>query len=236
MSEVAKQTKSGMSQLLVDLGPVIVFVLTYNIANRIEGDANTAGNGIFWATGAYMVATAIALTYAKLKQDRVPPLLIGTAAIVIVFGVLTLASKFLGSDELGRQFAFIKPTIINWLMAVAIGGSILLGHNIWKLALEAGFQLPDRVWDIFAWRWSGFFVFMGLLNLVLAYAPQDAAFWITDKSLAPDAFKVARESFWANAKVALNIPLTIGFMALNFPLFAKYAAQGADTKDEAQSS
>lgn len=231
MSDVANQTKTGLGQLIVDLGPVIVFVLTYNLVGRAEkpnlGPGET-GDAIFWATGTYMIATAIALAYAKIKQDRVPPLLLGTAAIVIVFGALTLASKFLGSDELGVQFALIKPTIINWLMAAAIGGSVLLGHNLWKVALQSGFQLPDHVWNIFAWRWTGFFAFMGVLNLALAYAPENLAFWLRDSTIAADGFEKARQDFWANAKVALNIPLTLCFMALNFPLFAKYAADNDD--------
>ncbi len=222
MSDVAKQTKTGGGQLLVDLGPIIVFVLAYNFAKRAETvpDGGT-GNAIYWATGAYMVATAIALAYAKFKQNRIPPLLLGTAAIVFVFGALTILFQ-------SKDFAYIKPTIINWAMAVAIGGSVLLGHNLWKLALQTGFQLPDHVWNVFAWRWTGFFVFLGFLNLALAYAPEQYAFWLNSETIAQQGFPAAREGFWAGAKVWLNIPLTIGFMALNFPLFAKHASEGAE--------
>lgn len=233
MANVADQTKTGAGQLLVDLGPVIVFVVAYNLVKRIEtvpeGGFSTA---IFWATGLYMVATAAALAYAKIKQNRVPPMLLGTGVIVLVFGALTIASVVLGSAEIGRQFAYIKPTIINWLMALAVGGSVLLGHNLWKLALQSGFKLPDHVWDVFAWRWTGFFVFMGALNLALAYAPQDYAFWIRGGALDQAAFQQAREDFWANAKVFLNMPLSLGFMLLNFPLFAKYAGETGATEQE----
>lgn len=227
MSDVADKTKTGLGQLIVDLGPVIIFVLTYNMVGRAEKPGlapGETGDAIFWATGTYMVATVVALAYAKFKQNRIPPMLLGTGAIVLFFGGLTILSKLLGSDALATQFALIKPTIINWVMAAAIGGSVLLGHNLWKLALKTGFELPDKVWDVFAWRWTGFFAVMGLLNLALAYTPEGAAFWLNDTTIAADGFAKARQDFWANAKVALNIPLTIGFMVVNFPLFAKYAA------------
>ncbi len=225
----AEDGKSGTDilKLAVDLGPVLIFVLVYNFSKSWVGD-----DAVFLATGVYMAAAVAAVLTAKLTQDRLPPMLIITTVIVLVFGGLSLGFRLAGS-EYADDFAYVKPTIINGLFAVAIIGSLLIGKNVWKMFFGSVFTtLPDRVWDIFAWRWSGFFIFLAILNMVLAYAPPDMAFWIADKSLSPEAFAQARETFWANAKL-VNIPLTMGFMLANYPLMAKYLPQ--DDKEKAAS-
>jgi intracellular septation protein len=181
---------SGGSQVLVDLGPVALFMITYNAATRFA-----PGEAIFWATGAFMVATLCALAYARLVQRRTPPMLLVTAVIVVIFGGLTIALH-------NALFIKIKPTIINLLYAGAIFGGLAFGQNVWKILFRGAFTLPNRAWTILAVRWGLFFLFLALLNEVI--------------------WRNFSEAFWANFKFLGVIPLTVAFATANAPLMIKY--------------
>lgn len=164
----AAKADSGWTQIGVDLGPVALFMLTYNIAQRFD-----KAQAIFWATGVFMIATLAGLAYARFVQKRTPPMLIVTAVVVLAFGGLTLILK----DAL---FIKLKPTIINLLYAAAIFGGLLFQQNIWKMLFRHAFDLPDRAWNILAVRWGLFFVFLAALNEVV-WRNTSEAFWANFK-------------------------------------------------------
>ena len=100
-------------KLLIDLGPLLVFFLTY------------AKAGIFWATGALMAATLIALVLSRVLLGRFALAPAVTAVLVVVFGGLT----FLLDDP---SFIKIKPTIINLLFAgiILLALETVLGNRL----------------------------------------------------------------------------------------------------------
>ncbi len=185
-----KETAHGASQLLVDLGPALVFMISYNAARRFAPE-----QAIFWSTGLFMAATAVAVGYALLVQKRLPPMLVVTGVIVMTFGALTLYFH-------NALFAYIKPTIINMLFAIAIFGGLLFKQNVWKILFQSAFHLPDRIWTILAVRWGLFYVFLAGLNEVI---------WRTQT-----------EAFWANFKVVGVIPITLLFALANLPITLKH--------------
>ena len=77
----------GGSKLWVDVGPAAIFMISYQIANRMAHD-----QAIFIATGVFMVATAAAAAWSILKDKRFPPMLAVTFVIVMLFGGLTTLS------------------------------------------------------------------------------------------------------------------------------------------------
>jgi len=192
----AAPKQSPMGQLAVDLGPAIVFMVSYNLARRQDPE-----NAIFWSTGLFMAATLVALGYALQVQKRAPPMLLVTAAIVTVFGALTLYFH-------DAYFAYIKPTIINLLFAAAIFGGLLVKRNVWKLLFQSAFELPDRIWNILAIRWGLFYIFLAGLNEYI---------WRTQT-----------EAFWANFKVIGVIPITFLFLLANLPITLKYMGKTDD--------
>jgi intracellular septation protein len=184
--------KNGTSQLLVDLGPVIVFMLTYNLARGRVPE----GEQIYWATGVFLVATVVAVAYAWFVQKRVPPMLIVTTVVVMIFGGLTLALR-------DPVFIKVKPTIVNLLYAGAILGGLVVKQNVWKMLFQGAFPaLPEKVWTVFALRWGLFFIFLAGLNEFI--------------------WRTFSESFWANFKVFGVMPLTFLFMLANMPLLMKH--------------
>lgn len=196
------ETARGAGQLLVDLGPVIVFVLSFNLLQRPLGE-----DAIFWATGLFMAATAIAILYAWLKTRHIPPVLIVTGVLVLVFGGLTIALK-------NQAFMLLKPVFVYLIYAAAIFGSQLFGANLWKTLFGHAFTLPDRIWRILAWRWGAFFIFMAALSFVFY--------------LCVMVWGVMSQEFWVNSRLFVVYPLIFGFALLNVPITMKYIGRESE--------
>jgi intracellular septation protein len=190
----------GAGNIWTDLVPVLSFVVVYNLMRRFpeNNGALSSENAIFWATGVFMAAVAAAIGWTLLKGRKLPPMLIITGVVVLVFGTLTIWLQ-------DKRFAFYKPTIINTLFAVTILGSLAIGRNLWKTAFEHAFSLPDKAWRTFALRWAGFYVLLAILNEII--------------------WRNFSEDFWSNSKLFLSIPLAIGFMALNLPFLMKHSTE-----------
>lgn len=197
--------------MLVDLGPIAVFVVSFNVLQRIEA---TKADAVFIATGIFIAATLAAIAFCKLTRGRIPPVLIVTGVLVTAFGGLTLALH----DE---NFIKIKPTFVYSFYAIAIVGSVLIGQNIWRLLFRHAFTLPDRIWDVLAWRWAGFFAFQAVLNEIIR--------------------NTTSTEFWVNSRILIVFPLIVLFMAVNLPLVMKHGRDpdepaGDETKDTAPSA
>ncbi|MBL8559333.1 MAG: septation protein A [Hyphomonadaceae bacterium] len=192
--------KRGGGQIFVDLGPVIIFMLTYNLSRGRVPE----GEEIYLATTVFLIATAAALAYAWFKQKRLPPMLIVTAVVVGVFGGLTLALH-------DPVFIKMKPTIVNLLYASVILGGLAVKQNVWKMLFQSAFPaLPDKVWTTFALRWGLFFIFLAGLNEFI--------------------WRSFSEVFWANFKVFGVMPLTFVFMLANMPLLMKHMPKDEEAK------
>jgi intracellular septation protein len=166
----ARPTAGQGARLLVDVGPVAVFMVVYNVLTRSRPE-----DAIFIAAGVYIAATLAALLYALTKQKRFPWLLVVTAALVTLFGGATIVLR----DAI---YLYIKPTVINLLYAVGIIGSLAVRQNIVKLLLGSAIQLPDRVWRNLAIRFALWFVFLAALNEVV-WRNFSEPFWVNFKLL-----------------------------------------------------
>lgn len=86
--------------------------------------------------------------------------------------IFWVALLFGGATLLFRNEAFIqwKPTVVNWLFAVALLASQYLAkENLLKKMLAEQMRLPDHVWRNLNLGWSFGFFLAGVLNLVVAY-------------------------------------------------------------------
>lgn len=203
-----RRIPKGAGNIWTDIGPVLVFVLVYNVVNRFPPGPEllSQDNAIYWATGVFMASVAAAIGWTLFKGRRLPPMLIITGVVVMVFGGLTLYLQ-------DPKFAYYKPTIINTLFAVTILGSLAIGRNIWKTAFEHIFNLPERAWKVFALRWAIFYIALAILNEVI--------------------WRNTSRDFWVNSKLFLSIPLAIGFMLVNLPFLMKHNIEPPEDKAEA---
>ena len=207
----ATQTPSAAEQknasnIWTDLGPVILFVVIYNVMQRMglpddptDADKLAAStNAIYWATGAFMAATLGVIGWMLSQGKKPTPMLLLTTTVVMVFGGLTLILQ-------NEAFILHKPTVINLLFAGLIFGGLAIGKNVWKIAFQHAFELPDFAWRVFAIRWGLFYIFLAVLNETILY------FFSRD--------------FWVNSKLLIVFPATFLFMLINLPYLMKHSPQ-----------
>jgi intracellular septation protein len=146
----------------VDYGPLAAFFLAYVLY------------GLMAATAAVIVASLAALVAAWAIERRVPLIPLITAAVVGVFGGLTLWLH----DE---TFIKMKPTIVQLLFAAILLGGLLFKRSLLKPLL--GTMMPpmkDSAWNQFTLRYALFFVAMAGLNELL-WRTQTTDLWVTFK-------------------------------------------------------
>lgn len=185
---------TGLNQLLIDLGPTIIFVVAFNVLQRIPA---TKDNAVYIAVAIFMAVTLAAIGYCRVTQGRIPPVLIVTGVLVTAFGALTLVLH-------NPTFIQIKPTFVYFFYVAAILGALTVKQNVLKLLFSHAFTLPERIWTVLALRWSGFFLFMALLNELIR--------------------RTQSFEFWLNSRPLIVFPLFLLFSALNAPLLLKHSA------------
>ncbi|MBI4739985.1 MAG: septation protein A [Betaproteobacteria bacterium] len=138
-------------KFLFDLFPVILFFIAFKFA------------GIFVATAVAIAATFAQIGWLWFRGRKIDTMLWVSLGIITVFGGLTLALQ----DE---TFIKWKPTILYWAFAITLSGGILIfKRNLIRTLLGEQMTLPEPTWNALNWSWVGFFVFMGALNLAVAY-------------------------------------------------------------------
>jgi intracellular septation protein len=186
MSEAAKGPGPAQphgTKLMIELGPLLAFFAAWFLAD------------IFWATGVLMAATLVSVIASKVLLGRVSPVIIATAALVVVFGGLT----FWFGDA---HFIKMKPTIINLLFAGVLLGGLLTGRPLLKLMFGEAFNLTEEGWRKLTLRWIVFFVVMAVLNEIV--------------------WRNFSEAAWVNFKVFGILPLTLIFAMSQIGLIKRY--------------
>ncbi|MEP3143680.1 inner membrane-spanning protein YciB [Qipengyuania citrea] len=162
MTESAKpKPKTGWLNILVDYGPLLVFLGVYKFYQPPETSTFGEIAAVIYGTIAFMIAAVAALVFSKFKFGHVSPMLILSTALIVGFGGLTIWLQ----DE---KFIQIKPTAIYLLFGVLLIGGWLRGKALLQILLEAAFEgLSREGWLKLSRNWGVFFVFMAGLNEVL---------------------------------------------------------------------
>ena len=168
---------------IVDYGPLAAFFITYWLF------------GLMPATGAIMAATAVALALSLIVERRVPIMPLVTAAVVGVFGGLTLWFQ----DE---TFIKMKPTIVQALFSIVLLGGLAMGKPLLKPLMGAAWQMDETGWRRFTLRFAIFFAAMAGLNELV---------WRTQST-----------DFWVNYKIFGILALTFIFVATQIPLMQRH--------------
>ena len=200
-----QKTSEQSSRLLIDAGPIGVWIIVYNVMRRIAED-----DAIYWGTGAYMVAAVIALVMSIRQENRIPPMLVFTTVIVLGMGGIGIWLQ----DPI---FIYIKPTIINLFYSYMILIGLAFGQNVWKILFSNIFNLTDRAWTLLAIRWAIWFQFLAGFNEFLWRHINDSVVPESARWFAELGFS---EAIWSNAKLGV-IALSAIFAASQFPLILK---------------
>ena len=144
------KSATGM-KLLFDFLPILLFFIAYKMAD------------IYVATGVLIVVTLAQTGWIWLRQRRIEKLPLFTAGLVLVLGGATLLLK-------DPMFVKWKPTVVNWLFAMAFLGSLFIGQKtLLERMLGGQLELPAPVWVKLTFAWTIFFFAMGVANLYVAF-------------------------------------------------------------------
>jgi len=197
-------------KFLFDLFPVILFFAAFKIAEGNPDAAAALAQSVgYLADGKQLpvlIATAVAIlatfgqiAWLRLRGRRVDTMLWVSFAIIVVFGGATLWLH----DE---TFIKWKPTVLYWLFGVSlIGAQLLFGRNLIRAMLGEQVVLPDAAWRKLNWSWVGFFAFMGVANLYVAFN------YSTDT--------------WVNFKLFGGMGLMLVFVVLQALFLARYVQE-----------
>lgn len=178
-------------KLAIDLGPLLVFF------------AANAMRGIYVATGAFMIATVIALAVARLKYHKLPVMPLVTGVVVLVFGGLTLYLQ----DE---TFIKLKPTLVYTMFAALLFAGLVFERHLLAFLFGPVFNLTEEGWRKLTVRWIAFFAVMAIVN---------EAVW---RNVSTDA--------WVSFKVFGFLPLTFLFAMAQVPLLQRYGAAASQER------
>lgn len=171
-------------KVALDIGPLVLFF------------AANAKFGIFSATAAFMVAVVAALVVSWVLTRHLPVMPMVSAAIVLVFGGLTLVLH----DE---TFIKLKPTLIYLLFATVLAVGLWRDRPLLALVFDTVLDLTDEGWRRLTLRWAVFFAVMAVVNELV---------WRTQST-----------DFWVNFKLFGFVPLTFAFALLQVRLLSHHS-------------
>lgn len=203
-----KKAASGWLSVVIDYGPLLVFLLVYRF--NAPADPNPAGEvfAIVYGTGAFMIAAIVALIASRALLGKISPMLWFSTALIVGFGGFTIWT----GDE---RIIQLKPTILYAFFGVALLTGWRLGRPLLKFLLEAAFEgLTDEGWLKLSRNWGFFFLVLAALNEVLV-ASLDFEGWLWAK-------------FW------VFLPLTFLFTFANIPMLLKHGLSLEGAQDAAK--
>ena len=213
----AESNINPILKLALEIGPIAVFFLGFQYGARLLENTTVSGllgsvigtealagpsAPILLATALFMIAIAISLTASWLLTRTLPKMAVVTGIVVAVFGGLTLWLQ-------DATFIKMKPTIVNLIFSGILAFGLFRGRSYLKYLMGEAMPLTDEGWMIFTRRWVWFFVFLAVVNEIV---------WRTQT-----------EAFWVSFKTFASPPMTLAFIALQWPLLKRH---GLDQEDE----
>jgi len=143
-------------KFLFDYFPIVAFFIAYYIPDDLS-------QRMFLATAVAIIAVIIQVTLYWLIYRRVEKMHLITLVIILILGGATLITQ-------DKRIFMWKPTAVNWLFALAFLGSEFIGEKpLIQRMMEHAIDIPTQVWVNLNRGWTVFFLFMGSVNLYVAF-------------------------------------------------------------------
>lgn len=192
LAEAPRGPSKQSWKMIIELAPIVVFGIAY-----VYG-------GIYWATGAIMVAMFVALAASQLALGHIPRGLIATFVLVEVLGAATLWLQ-------DPRFIKMKPTIIYAFFGAALLAGLASGRPFIKMLLGEALKLTDAGWRQLTLRFAMFFFALAGLNEFI--------------------WRNLSEDIWATFKVVGIIPLIFIFFACQIGLIRRHSIETSEKTD-----
>jgi len=138
-------------KFISDLFPVLLFFGAYSL-NR----------NIYLATSVAIAASVLQVGWLLVRRRKIDIMQWVSLVLIVVFGGATLLLH-------NKHFIMWKPTVLYWLMGVALIISQRMGKNGLRVLMGKQLTLPDALWHKLSFAWASFFILVGGLNLLVAY-------------------------------------------------------------------
>lgn len=204
-------------KLLIDFLPIVIFFIVYKFApetiefispllNAEQTQLLTDMPAIVLATAVLIPATMLQILYTKVTTGKIETMHLVTLALVVLMGGATVILQ-------DKTFIQWKPTVVNWLFAIAFFGSRFIGNKtILERMMGQNLKLPANAWLNLNYAWVAFFAFSGIANLYVAYN--------------------FSEDVWVNFKLFGLLGLTLIFIiAQSFYLYRFMTPEDAEAKE-----
>ena len=169
------KNQTSLVKLILELGPVLVFFLSYKYApipENFEGDKSL--EQIIFATKVFIPVIFISLLIGWLQTKEIAKMPLFTALIILIFGGLTIWLR----DE---TFIKMKPTILYFLFALILGFGLFYGRSYLQYIMDSALPMTDKGWLILTRRFVVFFVILGISNeLIWRFFSTDT--WVNFKT------------------------------------------------------
>ena len=149
------------------------------------------------------VVVTLGVSYAMLRRIPIMPLV--TAAIVVIFGSLTL---ILHDETLIK----IKPTALYLLFGGALFVGLAIKKPLLKIMFDGALHVTEEGWRKLTWRWAFFFLALAALNEIV---------WRTQTT-----------DLWVKFKTFGFLPLTLLFALAQAPLIMRYEAKSEEPGED----
>ncbi len=219
-------------KFLYDFFPILLFFIAYKL------------EGIYAATVVAIVASCIQVGFYWFRHRRFENMHLISFGLILTLGTLTLLLH-------DKTFIMWKPTLINWLFAIAFFGSQFIGKkSLIQRMIGAQLTLPAPVWTRLNGLWIGFFLLSGAANLYFAqdYAAAERALLTAmpeiqqeqiDKLVCETGYSDAtrnlcedardKEALWVNFKLFGLLGLTFIFIIGQAVYLTRYIEDDADS-------
>jgi intracellular septation protein len=191
MNAGTKSMPSPLIKLALDVGPIVLFFVSFQFL------------GIFGATAVFMVAIVATLAITYMREGKLSPMPIFSAALVLIFGGLTL---YLKNDV----FIKLKFTVIYSFFGIMLIGGLAFDRLFIKYAFGEAFDLTEEGWRKLTWRWGLFAFAVAILNEIV--------------------WRNFSTALWVDFKIA-TIPLTLLFALAQTPLVLKHDNSSPDKSE-----
>lgn len=126
------------------------------------------------ATAAAIVATIAQAGWSWVRNKKIEKMMMINLGVIIILGGATLALQ----DE---TFIKWKPTALYWVFAIVLLlSNMIFKKNLIKAMMGSKMEMADPLWNNLNLSWAGFFLFMGCLNLYVAFN-FDLDMWVNFK-------------------------------------------------------
>lgn len=167
-------------KILFDLFPIALFFGMYKYAgSHVDwaaamatewlgfmvsgGQVGVKEAPVLLATVVVILATAAQIMWLAARGKKIDTMLWVSLTLVVVLGGATIYFH-------SENFIKWKPTMLYWAMGTALlVGQLFMNKNGIKSLMGAQMTLPDAIWRKVNFVWVGFFAFMGVLNLWVAF-------------------------------------------------------------------